>query len=149
VLKEKVFEQLMQGDASDIAHLANMLRESIACEIVKGPMQELVMFQVEESVEKIDFNVGEILVTTAEVRVNDVIGYGMVMDVDEQKATDCAFLMAVYESRSPEMQAVENLAEALARKTEKRMQEEKEIVSSTRVQFEVMGGQDPNVAHNA
>jgi phosphonate C-P lyase system protein PhnG len=127
--KCKVFETLMLGKSSDIGLLADRLRESIPHEVIKKPARELVMFQVEESVEKLDFNVGEILVSSAEVRVGDAIGYSMVMDIDEQKALDCALLMAVYEAGLPQRR-------------------EREIVSSTRVNFEVLGGQDPNVKHN-
>jgi phosphonate C-P lyase system protein PhnG len=146
--KEKVFEILMQAEAADITELANRLRTSIPHDVIKTPKQELVMFEMEESVQKIDFNVGEVLVTSAEVRVDDVIGYSMVMDIDEQKALDCALLMGVYEARRPEGRAVEDLVENLNRNMTMRMREEREIVSSTRVEFEVMGGQDPNVKHN-
>ena len=147
--KEKVFERIMQGDPSDMAPLVSRLRESIPHEVIKAPTRELIMFRAEESVEKLDFNVGEILVTSAEVRVNDAIGYSMVMDIQEQKALDCALLMAVYEAQLPETKDIEELTEFIHRKQNAQLREEREIVSSTRVNFEVMGGQDPNVKHNA
>jgi phosphonate C-P lyase system protein PhnG len=106
------------------------------------------MFRAEESVEKIDFNVGEVLVTSAEVRVEDAIGYSMIMDTDKQKALDCALLMGIYEAGLPQMKEIENLAEMMHAKKTRQLREEGEIVSSTRVNFEVMGGQDPNIAHN-
>jgi len=149
MLIEKVFEILMQGDAAEIGLLAGRLRESIPHEIIKQPTQELVMFQMEDSVERIDFNVGEVLVTSAEVRVDDAIGYSMVMDMNEQKASDCALLMGVYEAQRPEMKEIEALADSLHQKITHNRREEREIISSTRVKFEVMGGQDPNVNHNA
>jgi phosphonate C-P lyase system protein PhnG len=148
MLKEQIFEALMQGDAADIAPLANRFRKSIPHEVIKAPEQELVMFQMEESVERIDFNVGEILVTSAEVRVANAIGYSMIMDIHEDKALDCALLMGIYEASLPEKEEIEALAESLYQKMRHRLREEREIVSSTRVQFEVMGGQDPNVRHN-
>lgn len=149
MLMEKVFETLMQGDAADLAPLADQLRETIPFEVLKAPTQELVMYQMEESVEKIDFNVGEILVTSAEVRVKDAIGYSMVMETDETKALNCAMLMGVYEAGLPEARAIEDLVEKLDRNRREALRREREIVSSTRVQFEVMGGQDPNVKHNS
>jgi phosphonate C-P lyase system protein PhnG len=103
---------------------------------------------MEESVDKIDFNVGEVLVTSAEIRVKDVNGYSMVMDIDEQKALDCALLMGVYEAWLPEQSNVAALAERLHRKMRNQLREEREIVNATRVEFEVMGGQDPNVKQN-
>jgi alpha-D-ribose 1-methylphosphonate 5-triphosphate synthase subunit PhnG len=72
----------------------------------------------------------------------------MIMDTDKQKALDCALLMGIYEAGLPQMTEVENLAELLQRKMTRQLQEEREIISSTRVNFEVMGGQDPNIAHN-
>lgn len=146
--KEKIFEILMQADTEDIAPLAEQLRRSVPNKIIKQPAQEAVMFRAEESVEKIDFNVGEILVTSAQVRVNDSIGFSMVMDVDETKALDCALLMGIYEARLLEAKKVEELAEWLNDKMTARLREEREIISSTRVNFEVMGGQDPNIKHN-
>ena len=106
------------------------------------------MFQVEESVEKIDFNVGEVLVTSAEVRVEDTIGYSMIMETDEQKALDCAFLMGIYEAGLPQRKEIESLADKIESNITRQLQEEREVVNSTRVNFEVMGGQDPNIEHN-
>lgn len=147
--KEKIFEILMQADGEDISPLAAKLRSSVIHTVIKPPAQELIMFQAEESVEKIDFNVGELLVTTAHVRVGDAIGFSMVMDINEDKALDCALLMGVYESGLPEAAKVGKLAVALEEKLLNQLREEREIISSTKVHFEVMGGQDPNVKHNA
>jgi alpha-D-ribose 1-methylphosphonate 5-triphosphate synthase subunit PhnG len=147
MLKEKIFEIIMQGETADIAPLAEEMRQVIDHCVIKPPQMELVMFQAEESVEKIDFNVGEVLVTSAEVRVEDAIGYSMIMDTDKQKALDCALLMGICEAGLPQMKEIEKLAEILHEKMTQQLQEEREIVSSTRVNFEVMGGQDPNIAH--
>ncbi|MGD9066198.1 MAG: phosphonate C-P lyase system protein PhnG [Desulfobacterales bacterium] len=148
MLKEKIFEIIMQGQTADIAPLAEEMRQVIDHCVIKPPQMELVMFQAEESVEKIDFNVGEVLVTSAEVRVEDAIGYSMIMDTDKQKALDCALLMGIYEAGLPQMKEIEKLAEILHEKMTQQLQEEREIVNSTRVNFEVMGGQDVNIAHN-
>jgi phosphonate C-P lyase system protein PhnG len=148
MLKKKVFETLMQGAPEDLAPLAEQLRKKIPHEILKAPTQELVMFQMEESVEKIDFNVGEILVTSAEVRVKDTIGYSMVMETDVEKALNCALLMGVYEADLPEARSVAELVEILDRKGRQALRMERECASATRVHFEVMTGQDPNVKHN-
>jgi alpha-D-ribose 1-methylphosphonate 5-triphosphate synthase subunit PhnG len=145
--QEKVFEALMQADRYDIAPVAEMLKREVEYTVVKNSAHELVMFQVEENVEKLDFNVGEVLVTSAEVRVQDAIGYSMVMGMDGEKALDCALLMGVYEAGLPQKKAVEALAAECLRKMEEGMREERRIASSTRVKFELMGGQDPNVAH--
>jgi alpha-D-ribose 1-methylphosphonate 5-triphosphate synthase subunit PhnG len=148
MLKEDIFEIIMQGDPDDISQLADRMRQIIQYQVIKPPRLELVMFQAEESVEKIDFNVGEVLVTSAEVRVNDTIGYSMIMETDEQKALDCALLMGIYEAGLPEMKEIEHLAERMHNDMVRQLQVEREMVSSTRVDFEIMGGQDPNIEHN-
>jgi phosphonate C-P lyase system protein PhnG len=146
--KEIVFESLMQGDPELIRACAENLRPQIDHQVIQAPAQELIMFRAEESVEKIDFNVGEVLVTTAKVQVKDIIGYSMVMDVDNQKALDNAFLMGVFESGVEQSQTVEALARELKHKFEADLRNDREMVSATRVNFEVMGGQDPNIKHN-
>jgi alpha-D-ribose 1-methylphosphonate 5-triphosphate synthase subunit PhnG len=148
MLKEKIFEIIMQAESADIAPLADKMRQLVDYHVINPPQQELVMFRAEESVEKIDFNVGEVLVTSAEVRVEDAIGYSMIMDTDKQRALDCALLMGIYDAGLPQMKEIEKLAEIIHGKMQQTLREEREIVSSTRVNFEVMGGQDPNIAHN-
>ncbi|MGD8293485.1 MAG: phosphonate C-P lyase system protein PhnG [Desulfobacterales bacterium] len=148
MFKEKIFEIIMQAEPADIAPLADKMRQVVDYHVISPPQQELVMFRAEESVEKIDFNVGEVLVTSAEVRVEDAIGYSMIMDTDKQRALDCALLMGIYDAGLPQMKEIEKLAEIIHGKMQQTLREEREIVSSTRVNFEVMGGQDPNIAHN-
>lgn len=146
--KETVFDAIMQGDYEDISPLAELLRKRIDYSVIKQPRQELIMFRVEENVEKLDFNVGEVLMTSAEVRVGDSIGYSAVMNLNEEMALDCALLMGVYEEGGSGKDAIEALALGLIKKREEKMRCEREIVSSTRVDFELMAGQDENVSHN-
>jgi phosphonate C-P lyase system protein PhnG len=146
--REQVFETLMGGDHATIAPVAEAIRGGVAHTVVKKPRQELYMFQAEENVEKINFNVGEVLVTSAEVRVGDCIGYSAVMSLNEDLALDCALLMGVYEAGLPGKDRVEELARSLAAMAAARRREERAIIESTRVKFELMGGQDPNITHN-
>lgn len=147
--KEEIFEVLMQAEAGQIQPLAETLGRTIPHHVLKGPAQELIMFQAEESVEKIDFNVGEILVTTARIKVNDAIGFAMVMDMDEEKAQGAALLIGIIEANLPESDQIRDLVAGLKDYQLGQLREEREIISSTRVNFEVMGGQDPNINHNA
>lgn len=146
--KEKVFEILMQANHEDLAPVAAVMKEQVPYSVIKKPAEELVMFRAEETVEKLDFNVGEVLTTSAEVRVKDTIGYSMVIGMNKELALDCALLMGIYEAGLPQKSEIEELAQKILIKIEKQMREEREIVSSTRVNFEVMGGQDPAVSHN-
>ena len=90
----------------------------------------------------------EILVTTCEAKINSNLGYAMVMGINNEKAVNNAIIMAVYESDLPEKKEIENLILKLKDEQKNKMIEEREIINSTRVRFETMGGQDTGVSHN-
>jgi len=146
--REDIFEIFMQADLNKISFLADKLKSKYDFEILKKPEQGLIMYQMEESVEKINFNVGEILVTQVEVRYNKSIGYAVVFGINNEKALNNAIVMCVYEEDLPEKKDIINLAEQLKLEDIEKMKDEREIINSTRVKFEVMGGQDQSVAHN-
>ncbi|MBN2735895.1 MAG: phosphonate C-P lyase system protein PhnG [Spirochaetales bacterium] len=143
--QEEIFALFMQAEHDDIIYLANEFKKEFDYEIIRKPEQGLVMFRAEETVEKLDFNVGEILMTTAEIKIANVLGYSMIMGMNNEKALDCAVILGVYEAISTQQDKIIKLAKQLKLKNESRLREEREIASSTRVHFEVMGGQDPNV----
>lgn len=139
----------MQAEPEDLQEMANVMRKRYSPEVTRGPNLGLLMLRVEESVEHLVFNVGEILVTTAEVRISDSLGYAMILGSDKEKALDAAVLMAVVEAELPERKEVEELALRLKAKAEDKLREEQEVINSTRVRFELMGGQDPSVVGQA
>ena len=143
--KEKIFELIMEGTAEELFPLANEIKGNYTYKIVKKPSEGLIMFRTEETVEKIDFNVGEILVTTAEVNIENTLGYSMIMSMDFEKALDAAIIMGAYEANLKEKPRIEKLSKEILNRKNISLREEREIISSTRVNFEVMGGQDPNV----
>jgi len=143
--KNEIFETVMQAEPEDFKEIANVIRQRYSPEVTRRPDPALLMLRVEESVEHLVFNAGEILVTTAEVRISDSLGYAMILGPDKEKALDAAVLMAAVEAELPEGKEVEKLALSLRARTKARMSEEQEEVNSTRVRFELMGGQDPSV----
>lgn len=146
--KEEIFEILMNTEYKDIDLLAEELKKIISYELIKKPEHSLVMFRMQENVENLIFNVGEILVTVCEVKVFDSIGYAMILDTDFKKAENRAFLMAIYLSENEIKEKVTSLAIKIKEFILKDLEKEKEIINSTRVNFELMGGQDTNVSHN-
>lgn len=143
--KKEIFEAIMQAEPEDIEDLAQVIRGQYSPQITRQPEFGLLMFRAEESIECRVFNVGEILVTTTEVRIFDSLGYAMILGSDKEKALNAAVLMAAVEAELPERTRVEELALGLEVKTAEKEKEEQEVVNSTRVRFELMGGQDPNV----
>jgi alpha-D-ribose 1-methylphosphonate 5-triphosphate synthase subunit PhnG len=146
--KRDIFEAVMQSEPEDVKELAKLISHRYSPETTRKPEPGLVMFRAEESVEHRSFNVGEILVTMAEVRISDTLGYAMVLGSDKDRALNCAVLMAAVEAELPEKTDVETLASQLRERNEKKLREERKIVSSTRVDFETMSGQDPNIVNN-
>lgn len=147
--RDEIFETIMQAEPEDIKEMANVMREWYSPEVTRGAESALLMLRVEESVEHLVFNAGEILVTTAEVRISDSLGYAMILGSDKEKALDAAVLMAAVEAELPGGKEVEELALRLKATAEGRLREEQEVANSTRVRFELMGGQDPNVVGQA
>jgi len=146
--KKEIFEVLMQGKSIKISELSNKLKEKIPFEIIKKAEEGLVMYRMQESVENISFNVGEVLITQAEVKINDNLGYAMVLGMDKESALNKAFLMGIVEANLPECKEITELIDFLKKEKLEKLREEREIINSTRVKFETMGGQDPNVSHN-
>lgn len=146
--KKEIFEIIMQSDSPKINELAKEIEKKYTVETVKKCEQGLLMFRAKESVENITFNVGEILVTTGEVKIEKSLGYAMILGMDQSRCYSSAVLMALLETDFPESAMIRKLAVELKTLMIKKYQEEKEIVSSTRVKFETMGGQDKTVAHN-
>ena len=68
---KEAFEAVMQSDSVELASLADKIRSKYKFEITQKPTQGLMMFRVEESVDLMDFNAGEILVTTCETKINN------------------------------------------------------------------------------
>ena len=58
---KEAFETVMQSDSVELASLADKIKNKYGFEITRKPTQGLMMFRVEESVELMDFNAGEIL----------------------------------------------------------------------------------------
>ena len=146
--KKEIFEIIMQSDSTKINELAKEIEKKYTVETVKKCEQGLLMFRAKESVENLCFNVGEILVTTCEVKIEKFLGYAMILGMDQLRCYSSAVLMALLETDFCENAMIRELAVELKALIMEKYQEEKEIVSSTRVKFETMGGQDKTVAHN-
>ncbi len=111
-------------------------------EVIHPASMGLVMMRAEESVAKEVFHVGEILTTDATVTVDGVLGYGIVMGNDPDKAYTLALIDALYHSSDPkwantkEQMDVELIHQA--EKQRQKRQQEYQFIQRTMVDFEVM-----------
>jgi phosphonate C-P lyase system protein PhnG len=106
--------------------------------IRRKPTIGLVMMTVTDSNGQA-FHLGEVLVTEAEVSYNDKIGYAQVIGNQPQKALVRACAAAILESGDSRLQArLKRFLWRPAGKIRMKEKKEKQRISSTRVNFEVM-----------
>ncbi|MBN2547307.1 MAG: phosphonate C-P lyase system protein PhnG [Spirochaetes bacterium] len=146
--KKEIFEILMQSDSVKISEAVKKISEKNKIELVKKPEEGLLMFRAVESVEESEFNVGEVLITECEVKINESTGYSMILGIDQKKAYDCAVIMACIEADTGEKEYVLNIMNELKAEFYAKYKFEKEVINSTSVKFDLMGGQDKSGAHN-
>jgi alpha-D-ribose 1-methylphosphonate 5-triphosphate synthase subunit PhnG len=136
------FELIAACDGGTLGHLANeVLADDPSLAVRQDPRPQLVMQQVREPVEHRPFNLGEVLVTPAEVDLDGVRGFAMVPGKNERAALSGAIVdaaVAAGHDMSPDI--VEALEEAEARRREQRQREWAESKHTT-VAFRTMEGE--------
>ena len=135
--REEVFEIIATADKSVICSLAREVLEDTDI-VVLRERTGMLMARARDSVEGIAFNLGEVLVTEVEVRLNDTPGYSMVLGMDPGKALAGAVLDAAMEG---DHHLKEKIIDALKEeriRAEVRRSKLWSDVKTTRVDFEVM-----------
>ncbi len=107
-------------------------------DIVKTPETGLLMMAVKDSFD-VEFYLGEILVTEAEVRYNGKKGYSMVMGDEPGRAIAAAVVDVVLGSDNEKLKVIVNrvLASCLKRVNRNEKQQGK-LTARTKVSFETM-----------
>src|SRR5208283_32420 len=107
-------------------------------DIVKTPETGLLMMAVKDSFD-VEFYLGEILVTEAEVRYNGKKGYSMVMGDEPRRAVAAAVVDAVSKSDNGNLKLKINaiLSSRMKRAAQKNRLQEK-LTAKTKVNFETM-----------
>lgn len=106
------FELISACDAETLLNLADdVLDGETPVRILQEPKPQLLMQQVREPVERRPFNLGEVLVTAAEVTVAGERGFAMVAGKAESKAVSGAILDAAVAAGHD---ATDRICEALA-----------------------------------
>ncbi|MBF0506708.1 MAG: phosphonate C-P lyase system protein PhnG [Nitrospirae bacterium] len=107
-------------------------------DIVKTPETGLLMMAVKDSFD-VEFYLGEILVTEAEVRYNGKKGYSMVMGDEPERAIAAAVVDAVLGSDNKKLKMTVNrvLASCMKRVNKNEKQQGK-LTARTKVSFETM-----------
>ena len=136
------FELIAACEETTLARFANeVLEDDPPLSIRQEPKPQLLMQQVREPVEHRPFNLGEVLVTPAEVELADERGFAMTPGKTERAALSGAIVdaaVAAGHELTPDI--VEALEETDARRREQRRQEWAES-KHTAVEFETMEDQ--------
>ena len=137
------FELIAACDADTLVELADeVLDGETPVRILQEPKPQLLMQQVREPVERRPFNLGEILVTAAEVTVAGERGFSMVAGKAESKAVSGAILdAAVAAGHEVSNRICETLVDADRDRDAVRRRQWNESRATT-VQFETMEDED-------
>ncbi len=134
---------LVEGDPSLVRSLVCEVESEVgsrAIEVLDEPREELVMVKVRETAQRSLFYLGEALMTSCRVRIDDTVGLGLVLGSDRCRAYELAVADAAFSGvggvvRSARWDA--RLKEELLR-IEKREAEEALLVAATKVDFSTM-----------
>lgn len=121
-----------------VEHATAVLDGETPVRVLQEPDPQLVMHRVTEPVEQRPFNLGELLVTTAEVQLEEEKGYAMVPGRARDKAVSGAIVDAAVEAghdRRPDIVADLEAAEADRRQHRRRQWAESR---ATTVEFGTM-----------
>ncbi|WP_299234786.1 phosphonate C-P lyase system protein PhnG [Natronomonas sp.] len=137
------FELIAACEPATLVGLANgVLEDDPALSVRQEPKPQLLMQRVEEPVERRPFNLGEVLVTPAEVELGDARGFAMIPGKSERAALSGAIVdAAVAAGHDLTPDVVEALAETEAETRERRRNEWAES-KHTAVTFETMEGRE-------
>ncbi len=125
-------------DETLVGHADAILDGSTPVRIRQEPTPKLVMQRVREPVEGRPFNLGEVLVTSAEVELGDARGFAMVGGKAEAKAVSGAIVDAAVAAGHPRAGAIAADLEAAADAREQRRRREWAESRATTISFDTM-----------
>jgi alpha-D-ribose 1-methylphosphonate 5-triphosphate synthase subunit PhnG len=119
--------------------IALLVTEEI--QITRPPRSGLIMMTVNDSL-AVDFHLGEVLTTEAEVTIGGERGYGLVIGEEPRKALARAATDALLRACRPAelCRQVRECLERARQRQKDRHAEDSALVSSTRVNFDLMAG---------
>lgn len=136
------FERIAACDEETLVTSAeSVLDGSTAVRVLQEPTTKLVMQRTMDPVEGRAFNLGEVLVTTAEVGLDDERGFAMVPGKAERKALAGAIVDVAVAADHPRIDDLRSNLVAAANEREERRRRRWAESRATTVSFDVM--EDP------
>ncbi|NOQ33694.1 MAG: phosphonate C-P lyase system protein PhnG [Methanosarcinales archaeon] len=136
--RDKRFELIARANSERICEIAERILADTSVEVIKKPVGGMIMMRFRDTAEKCVFNLGEVLVTEAEVRIGSELGYAMVMGRDPEVALAGAILDAAVGSGHPLAPEIIDLLISEEVRLKEELQNTWAEVATTKVDFEVM-----------
>jgi alpha-D-ribose 1-methylphosphonate 5-triphosphate synthase subunit PhnG len=131
-------EILIQGNPILAQNFAELIINKYECREIVAPQYGLTMIKMRESAKNSLFYIGEVLMTEAKVEINQCIGIGIVVGIEDELAKHLAIIDAAYKANLPETELWNpQLIEAEKAIIKERAQEQAELFE-TKVNFETM-----------
>lgn len=133
--KKRMSKIMVKADREDIIKQAEMIKKNNRVVIIKEPEKVLTMIKMREPVKESLFYLGEVIVTEALVKVNDVAGMAVAMGDDYEKTLAMAIIDAAYNAGAF---ADEEFLLRLEEKQIEREEKENALFAKTMVNFNTM-----------
>jgi alpha-D-ribose 1-methylphosphonate 5-triphosphate synthase subunit PhnG len=131
-------EILIQGNPILAQNFAELIINKYECREIIAPQYGLTMIKMRESAKNSLFYIGEVLITEAKVEINQCIGIGIVVGMEDELSKHLAIIDAAYKANLPETELWnQQLIEAEKAIIKERAQEQAELFE-TKVNFETM-----------
>jgi len=136
--RDERFALIARADGKLMCDLAERILADTGVDVVNKPLCGMIMMRFRDTAKNCVFNLGEVLVSEAEVKIGNSTGYAMIMGMELETVLAGAILDAAVEAEHPLTPEIVDLLN----REERRLLEEKQMkwaqVASTRVDFEVM-----------
>jgi alpha-D-ribose 1-methylphosphonate 5-triphosphate synthase subunit PhnG len=137
------FELIAACEESTLARFADdVLEDDPPLSVHQDPRPQLLMQQVQEPVERRSFNLGEVLVTPAEVELDGTRGFAMVPGKAERAALSGAIVDAAVAAGHETCPSIVTALEEVATRQQERRRTGWAESKHTAVEFETMEGKE-------
>jgi len=136
--RKRRMQILIDGSKEVSKKLALQIEENYSVEIILKPQHSLTMIKMREAAKKSLFYLGEVLVTECKVQVNNQVGIGLAVGVEEELAYELAVIDAAFEANLPETKSWISLLEEEELRIEGQRKVKEAAIFKTKVNFETM-----------
>ncbi|MEA3294418.1 MAG: phosphonate C-P lyase system protein PhnG [Euryarchaeota archaeon] len=136
--QDKRFELIARANKIQICEMAKKILKDTNVDVIKKPIGGMIMMRFVDTAKNQAFNLGEVLITEAEVRIGDNMGYAMMMGMEFEATLAGAILDAAVESGHPLSSEIIDLLRIEEERLKNELQKMRSKVNTTKVDFEAM-----------